>query len=217
VLAEDLISISHVVEHVAHPAALDRLRTQGLRTAEQLIDDSNVPDARKSALSTTIRWTPVELPIGDSNAMLRDQARLRSERALEARLGPGLTVADWVALLNQRVYLFTTTAERDRLLSKYVELDGGQLVLGLSTRRLLDVAGDRVELAAQNTGAIPRTKSRTKTREVFQRWRSFPSAKRPAEFTIVDGLSADELAATVLRVEVHRPAAAPERLEMPFG
>jgi hypothetical protein len=62
------------------------------------------------------------------------------------------------------------------------------------------VAGPRIELAAQNTGAIARKAGPQKGLDTFMPLARFPDRK-PAEVTVVDGL--DDLS-VVVRAERHR-------------
>lgn len=62
-----------------------------------------------------------------------------------------MTVADWIRLLNRRVYLFAESSGRDTLTRKYAARHGPQEIITLEPMRLLALAGDRAELADQNT------------------------------------------------------------------
>jgi hypothetical protein len=86
------------------------------------------------------------------------------------------------------------------LLDKYVQRDGAQDVLTLSPMRLLKAAGPRIELAAQNTGAIARQTGPQKGKDTFLSVSRFPDRK-PSEVTVVDGL--DDLAVVSRAERLH--------------
>lgn len=182
--------------HVAPAGAWATIRETGLRTAAQLIAASDLEPDERRAMEETPRPDAVTLQVDGAEVRLRDQAPLL-KADLSAVLEPGISVADWVQLLNRRVYLFADRTAMDKLLTKYIELDGAQEVISFSPRRLLDTAPFQIELAAQNTGALARRSGQYKGRDTFLSISRSPD-KRPAEVTIVDGL---EDLASVVRVE----------------
>lgn len=184
--------------HVAPPGSWATIKEMGLLTAAQLIDAAELDEERRSELHEMPRRHPVPLRVSDADVVLRDQGPL-FKADLESFLEPGVTVADWVKLLNRRVYLFTNKAAMQKVLAKYVESDGAQDVITISPRRLLETMRPKIELSAQNAGAIARRTDPYKGRDTFLSI-SRSRDRQPAEVTIVDGL--DDLSA-VVRVERH--------------
>ncbi|MEO6627151.1 MAG: hypothetical protein ABIP03_01140 [Aquihabitans sp.] len=184
--------------HVAPSGSWATIEERGLRTAAQLIDAADLDAERRAELHELPRRSAVPLRVDGADVVLRDQGPLFKAN-LASFLEPGLTVADWVGLLNRRVYLFTNKAAMQKLLAKYVATDGAQDVISFSPRRLLETAHSRIELAARNTGAIARQSDPYKGRDTFLSI-SRSRDRQPAEVTMVDGL--DDLSA-VVRVERH--------------
>ena len=182
--------------HVAPSGAWATIKERGLMTAAQLIDAADLDEEQRSELHEMPRRHAVPLRVNDADVVLRDQGPL-FKADLASLLEPEMTPADWVRLLNRRVYLFTTKAAMQKVLDKYVASDGAQEVISFSPRRLLDAVQFRIELAAQNSGAIARRSDPYKGRDAFLSI-SRSRDRRPAEVTIVDGL--DDLSA-VVRVE----------------
>ena len=151
------------------------------------------------------------MTVGGDNVVLRDQGPLFARKDLASILGDGLTVADWVQTLNRRVYLFTDESKMRTLLDKYLGVDGAQEVVTFSPRRVLDICRSRIELSAQNTGAIARTSGTQKQRDTFVSIGLFPD-NRPAEITVVDGM--DDLSAVAF-VERHHRDGRIEKLPTP--
>jgi hypothetical protein len=87
----------------------------------------------------------------------------------------------------------------DKVLRKYIELDGTQEVITFSPRKLFDLYSRRIELSARNAGAMARTSEAQKHVHTFLPVRRFPD-KRPVEVTVVDGI--DDLSVVVF-VERH--------------
>lgn len=186
--------------HVGPLGSWERIARHGLRTAQQLIDGATLDDEMRARLTREPRAAGVPMRIGDETVVLRDQEPLTRRKDLGALLGEGVTVADWMDLLNRRVYLFTDRVAKDKLVTKYAAIDGCQEVLAISPMRLLEVARHRLELADQNTGAIKRTSAAYKDRHSFVPLSQFPD-RVPKEVTIVDGLEVDEIRRVVHRVE----------------
>jgi len=174
--------------HVAPRGAWDSIKVSGLRTAEQLIVSADLDDAKRAELLASPRREPVALRVDGADVVLRDQGPLLKRNDLNTILGDGLEIADWIRLLNRRVYLFTTPAAMNRMLAKYVVRDGAQDVVVASPLRLLQAVRPRIELTDQNTGAIARRTGPQKHLDTFQRLSRFPN-KTPAEVTVVDGIS----------------------------
>ena len=188
--------------HIAPAGAWEGIAARGLRTAEQLIHAASLGDEERTQLLTAPRATDVELKVDDAVVVLRDQAPLTKHPDLPSIMEEGLSVADWVGLLNRRVYLFTSAAPMKTLLAKYVELHGAQDRISFSPMRLSQVTEGQLELTTTNTGAIARNKGVQKRRTDFVPLSRLPGSTSPKEVTIVDGL--DDLSA-VTRVERHFP------------
>ncbi len=173
--------------HVAPAGAWDTIRETGLLTAAQLIDAADLDDARRTELHGTPRGEAVTISVDGADVVLRDQAAL-----LKADLGkvlePGVSVSDWVQVLNRRAYLFADRAAMQKALDRYLALEGEQDVLIFSPRRLVEQEQARIELSAQNTAANSRRSDPSKGRDTFVSVTRFADRK-PAEVTIVGGLS----------------------------
>ena len=188
--------------HVAPGGAWDAIAAKGLRTAEQLINAATLDDEERTRLLTEPRPEDVTLDVDGTKVLLRDQGALTRHPDLPSIMEEGLTVADWVGLLNRRVYLFTSAAAMKTLLAKYAELHGTQDRISFSPMRLSQVVAGQLELTTTNTGAIARSKGVQKRRADFLPMSRVPGTASPKEVTIVDGL--DDLSA-VTRVERHYP------------
>ena len=138
--------------------------------------------------------------MGDDVVVLRDQGPLFSRKDFTPLLTSGMTVADWIGLLNRRIYLFAAGRERDILTKKYAARHGSQEVITIDSDLLLEVAGSRIELADQNTGAIAHVSRPYKDWNTFMSVGQFPD-KRPKEVTVVDGLSPTEAGLVCTTVE----------------
>ena len=185
--------------HVGPISAWEGIRRLGFRTASQLIADADLDDEDRSRLLTQPRRDSCRLIVHDMEVVLRDQGPLFARRDLASIMGDGMSVTDWIQILNKRVYLFAHPAALNKVLDKYVDRDGGQEVITFDRRRLLEIYRNRIELSAQNTGAVARVIGPQKHRDTFKSIGAFPD-RVPSEITVVDGI--DDLS-VVLSVERH--------------
>lgn len=175
----------------------------GLQTAAQLIEAADLSDEERRALRTEPRQESVTLRLPDGrNSTIRDQVPLGNrERLTRALDGP--TVEEWLALLDRRVYWFSRPGPMSVLRDKYVAA-GGQDVIAVATRTLIDRLGNRVEVSARNAGAIGRISEPYKRLDDFRPVAAFEgSPSRVREVTVVGGI--DEVEALSPLVERHYP------------
>lgn len=197
---EDFLRRCPTLWHVGPPGSWDRVCRHGLRTAQQLIDAADIDAETRRRLTDEPRRHSVELRIGDEAVVLRDQGPLLARKDITPLLAPGMTVADWVRLLNRRVYLFAERPGRDTLTKKYAARHGSQEVITVDPMRLLALAGERVELTDQNTGAIARVGHPYKLWDTFKPVDEFPN-RRPKEITVIGGVTPAEIPQVVSRVD----------------
>jgi hypothetical protein len=184
---EQFLSRCKMICHVGPVGVWEQISRNGFRTAEQLILEADLNEEERQRLLSTPRRESVRLSVRGEDVILRDQGQLFARKDSKSILGDGLDVSDWIHLLNQRTYFFTDQTSMQKVLDKYVEVDGAQDVIWLSPLKLLDAAGLHLELTSQNTGAIARRSGTQKTSDAFAPlWRF--TDRKPAEATIVDGL-----------------------------
>jgi hypothetical protein len=153
-------------------------------------------------------WESIRLSVDGDEILLRDQGPLFARKDLNAVLGEGLEVGEWVRLLNRRTFFFTDQLSMKKFRDKYVELEGAQEVIWLSPLRVIRLEGLCLELTSQNSGAIARRSGPQKMADTFVPFSSFPDRK-PKEFTMVDGL---EDLTPIVRAERHFPDGHTDRI-----
>ena len=184
---EQFLNRCKVICHVGPVGVWEQIERHGFRTAEELILEADLSEEDRQRLLSTPRRESVRLNVRGEDVILRDQGPLLARKDLSSILDNGLDVSAWIHLLNQRVYFFTDQTSMQKLLDKYVQVDGAQDVIWLSPLKLLEAAGIRLELTNQNTGAIARRSGGQKTADTFAPlWRF--TDRKPAEATILGGL-----------------------------
>lgn len=186
--------------HVGPVGSWEGIRRDGFRTAEQLIQAADLTDEERHTLRTEPRAKSVDLKVDGNHVRLRDQASLLARKDLPAILGDEVTVAEWIEMLNARVYLYADSAAMKKARDKYIALDGAQEVVTFSPRRFFDMCRPRIELSAQNSGSIQRITGSQKRRDAFVSVGMFPD-KRPSEVTVRDGI--DDLSCVVFVERIH--------------
>jgi hypothetical protein len=140
-----LSGVRPLVFHAAAYGAWPSIAEYGLRTPEQL--------APGHPALLRVREEMLEVPrpgdVGEGPVEIRDQRPLA--RADIAAHLDGIDLAGWLALVNERVYLFAGQNELTTHLARYQAQ--GEDVIVFDTARLLKAARGRVEVACVASGA----------------------------------------------------------------
>jgi uncharacterized protein DUF7002 len=182
---------------VADPAALQGILRHGLLPTSRLLTLFEVPDADRVAIERRCRPASVTLthPL-HGRATITDNLPL-SEAALERCLEDGLAPEDWLAILNERVFFWPDEESLGRMLGARLNRGRERLVLVFDTLSLARRHGERMELAAINTGSTIRRPAR-RGRSTFtplhlhdyDAWRRLRGGRdRIREVTVVGGVS----------------------------
>lgn len=149
----DLIAGYPRLYHLAEDGAWPGIRARGLLSTTALLDLYGVAGGGRAALEERRRAKSVALEKpGLPGAVLRDQGPL-SEVRLAACLDDGLTCADWLRLLNGRVFFWPKRLRLEELLAARAYRGRTHTVLTIDTASLLAAHGPRVLLSSINSGA----------------------------------------------------------------
>ena len=122
-----------------------------------------------------------------AGATVRDQRPIISRTLVEHL--DGVTLDEWLGILNGRAFLFPDEDRAIALAQTYEEQSLPQAVLEFKTSDVLAAAGDRLEVADRNTGAVPREKGcPCRGRSTFVALAAALDLRRIQEVTVVDGL-----------------------------
>lgn len=137
--------------HLAHADAWPTIQEHGLLSAARLVALADLPPDRADTLLSRRRAASEALDLPDgSQAVLRDQKPLH-EGKLASVLTDGMTVSDWLRLLNSLVFFFPTDEALRAVYAAYAA--DPVVVLTVDTDGLLDDYGSLVRLAHINTGS----------------------------------------------------------------
>lgn len=139
--------------HVTEPGSWASIRQHGLLSSEELLRRAGFAEAEVASRIRRLRPSP-EVVQGTliGPVVLNDNSPL-NEKKLAGCLEDGLAPAEWIAMLNQRVF-FWVDEKRCHALRDAKALKGRRPrdVLVFNTASLLAGLTDRVEMAPFNTG-----------------------------------------------------------------
>lgn len=149
--SEDLIKTYPLLYHMAEEGTWPSIQKYGLLTTRQLVELSRpAPDVVEAILNRR-RPRSIELTMEGQTFQVRDQAPLRLN-FLESCL-QGMTVQEWLDVLNGRVFFWLTAGKLAQLLAAQRYRGRAHDVLVVNTKSLLDEYVDNVRLSPVNSGA----------------------------------------------------------------
>jgi len=181
VLAADFVSEYPRLYHTTNSAAWPLIEKHGLLSAKSICERTGMSH---SEVATIIRQHRTNmLPIGEF--VLRDNKPLRLHNLRRNLEGSQLTVEDWLALLNERVFFHTSLTHAAKLRHSYITEP--MTILTIDTARLFASHGERVEISTINSGAA-RMPFHTKSRDSFQSLTNFVMLKKAQEVTVLKAI-----------------------------
>lgn len=163
---------------MAEAGAWPSIQEHGLRSTQALLDLFEIEGERRAELLCTRRPQIVTIthPVHGS-AQIRDNKPLK-DSFLEACL-TDLTVPEWYALLNSRVFFWVTEERLDDLLGARAYKDRPHDVITVDTGRLLDTHHASITVAGFNTGATIYPNAPARGSETFQAIAAYDGERTP--------------------------------------
>lgn len=157
---EELAARHPRLYHLTLPCLLPSIEQHGLWSAAALIDGSIADPAARAARKRTRRKAAEPLDhLAFGQVILNDQTPL-SESKLERCLEGGLTPADWLEILNARVFLWSSEHHAKSLLGARANRSRAVVLLQLDTLRLAQAHASAIEICPINSGATIRKPAR---------------------------------------------------------
>lgn len=183
---DDFVAKHPTLLHLADARSWPSIERHGLLSAAEIVRRWQVPSDRAEALLQQKRPRPVELRHPEfGTAVLRDQHPLQEHLLAPALVG-GMTVPQWLRLLNGFVFFFTSDDRLRALRSAYQ--DTPAVLLKVRTRSLVVEHGARVRLAGMNTGYTGR-KVKERGAGTFLPIRRYDLRARVQEVAVMDEVS----------------------------
>lgn len=192
-----LAKLRKVLFHASAYGSWPSIKELGLLTPAQLLSDAG--EARlKVVRDANIDYVHSSGP----RITIRDQ-RPMARAGIDAHLD-GISLDEWLAVLNERTFFFARQKELTTLLARYQGTEGQDVVV-VDTAKLLAAAKDRVEVAAVSSGEpVPWIRCPCRNRATFEpidRYRG-PLAEIQ-EVTVTGGV--ERVADLVVRVVRYHP------------
>ena len=183
--------------HLTAAANLPLIRRQGLLSTTALLgllgttaEDRARVEQRRARFVTLAHPTLGVAVINDNSPL--------HEKSLAACLDDGLKPADWLAMLNERVFFWVRESALETLMRASRNMNAEKKVLVFDTMGLVSAHAGRVELSAINSGATvrkpPRRGLKTFTplgRHSFAEWRDLRGHDDQVREVTVVGAIAD--------------------------
>ncbi len=215
---EQLVGGHPRLYHVAEAGSWLAIRELGLLTAAQLVAASDPPPEVRAAILDRPRTQSFQLTHPQLGpVVIRDQRPLRPD--ILSRKLVGLTVAQWLAILNDRVFFWLDQRRLDTLLNAQANRGRPHDVLTVDTASLVATYADRIALSPLNSGATLFPNAPPRGPDTFRAIGDYPyDAQRRqrgirnaiAELAVIGGVP--DLARHVIRVERRHGAEAPQML-----
>ncbi len=186
--------------HMAQVRSWPSIQKHGLLSTSSLLDLFEWPRKERIAIETQQRPKSIALthPVYGT-AVIRDQKPL-SEKRLASCLRGGITVKQWLLLLNRRVFFWLEESRLDILRGAQAYRAQRQTVLTLDTRGIIENYPTRIRLTHMNTGAT-RPFAHERGRNTFCTIKNYPFRKRRRVVELTVAREVRDMSKYVLTVE----------------
>jgi hypothetical protein len=194
---EELAAIHPRLYHITRPEAELSIRAHGLLSTSALLNLFEVSGSQREFLETRRRPESVVLSHAEhGSAVLTDNLPL-SEVKLAKYLNDDLTPADWMRLLNERVFFWVDQENVDNHLRAMIKDGSRRIVLMFDTLSVARSHMERLQLAPFNTGATIRKPARRGLstfvpahRHTYREWQRLRGKRdRIKELTLLEGMT----------------------------
>ena len=175
--ADDLVSTYPVVYHITAAGSWRAIRENGLWTVEDIVTTAQCGQQEADTILHRRRPRAVRLVhpvLGE--VCIRDQSPLRPD--VLARCLTDLSPAQWLALLNNRVFFWLDLSRLKSLLSGRRNRNDQHDVIVVDTASLVSAHRRRIRLSAINSGATLYPNAPWRGSHTFQTIASYPYAER---------------------------------------
>ena len=210
--ADQLVSRYPRLYHLAEAGSWPSIRRLGLLPTDQLVEAFGPPpDVRAAILGQPRTRSFVLTDPRLGRVVIRDQSPLRPH-ILAQRL-TGLTVPQWLAILNDRVFFWLDRRRLDTLLNARRNRDRAHEVLTVDTAGLVATYADRIRLSPLNSGATLFPNAAPRGPDTFRTIAGYPydelrrqrgPGHAVAELAVIGGVP--DIAKHVIQVEQARAA-----------
>jgi hypothetical protein len=157
---EELAARHPVLFHLAEEAGLPSIERHGLVPSEELVRLFEIEDPRAARLLSERRPNRVELRHPLHGLAVLNDNRPISDKMLMNCLDDGLRPAEWMRMLNARVFFWPDRRKLAGLADASLNQGRRKIVIEVDTLSLARAYGDKIELSPFNTGSATRKAAR---------------------------------------------------------
>lgn len=157
---EELAERHPKLYHVTEPGAWENIKRFGLLSTSQILDLFEIHGLERAQLETKRRATAIALQHASHGQIILNDNIPLNEKALEKCLDDHLTPADWLRLLNSRVFFWASEEKVNRHLEARLNRTRKREVLVVDTLKLAKTHSEKIELCPINSGASFRKAAR---------------------------------------------------------
>ena len=159
-IPEELAERHPRLYHVTEPGAWLSIKKHGLLSTSHLLEMFEVKGEKRTLIETKPRPSTVLLEHPHhAKVIINDNTPLH-EKALANCLDDNLTPADWLRILNARVFFWSSLEGLNRLLGARLNRGREREVLIVDTLSLAKAHAERIELCPINSGVSMRKAAR---------------------------------------------------------
>ncbi|MBY0292439.1 MAG: hypothetical protein K2W92_04035 [Alphaproteobacteria bacterium] len=157
---EELAARHPRLYHVTEPGAWASVAQKGLLSTTRLLDLFEIEAELRIRIETKRRPAAVPLEHPTHGRVIINDNQPLNEKALTCCLDGGLTPADWLRLLNSRVFFLASEEGLNRLLGARFNRHRPREVIVINTLSLATAHAERIELCPINSGSTLRKAAR---------------------------------------------------------
>lgn len=157
---EELAARHPKLYHITEPGAWSSIKEKGLLSTTHLLNIFEVENSLRFKMETKPRPSSITLehPLY-GNVIINDNVPLH-EKALAKCLDDNLTPADWICILNARVFFWANEESLNRHLGARLNRQRSREIIVLNTLSLAKAHSERIELCPINSGVTFRKAAR---------------------------------------------------------
>lgn len=204
---DELISLYPRLYHMAEGGSWPSIQLHGLMTTSQIVDACSPTPEVSAAILEQRRPRNVVLDHATlGQLVIRDQAPLREQFLINSL--SDLTVAQWLEMLNNRVFFWLHADKLNTLLSARRYRNLAHDVITVDTASLVTAYADRIRLSPINSGATLYPNATIRGSDTFMAIGSYPyefyrrrreTKNAIVELAVIDGVP--DLVQHIVRVE----------------
>ena len=157
---EALAALHPNIYHVTEADAWPMLEKHGLLSTSVALDLFEVDEETRQKITGGCRPEPVPIEHPKHGRIVINDNKPMSEKAFLKCLDDELQPNDWLAILNNRVFFWSSEDGLNRLLNARMNQGRKRLVLVIDTLKLAEAYADTIEICPINSGSIIRKPAR---------------------------------------------------------